>query len=43
VLLVVLLLTARIPVLWLVCATVGGLLALRPDVASRVLRRRSRR
>ena len=35
VLLVVLLLTARIPVLWLVCATVGGLLALRPDLVSR--------
>ena len=43
VLLVVLLLTARIPVLWLVCAAVGGLLALRPDVVRRVLRRRSRR
>ena len=43
VLLVVLLLTARVPVLWLVCAAVGGLLALRPDVVRSLLRRRSRR
>jgi hypothetical protein len=43
VLLVVLLLTAHLPVLWLVCAAVGGLLALRPDLVRRALHRRSRR
>ena len=43
VLLVVLLFTARIPVLWLVCATVGGLLALRPDLVRRAVHRKLRR
>ena len=43
VLLVVLLLTVHVPVLWLVCATVGGLLALRPDLVRRAVHRRSRR
>jgi O-antigen/teichoic acid export membrane protein len=43
VLLVVLLLTAHLPALWLVCAAVGGLLALRPDLVRRALHRRSRR
>jgi O-antigen/teichoic acid export membrane protein len=39
----VLLLTARIPVLWLVCAAVGGLLALRPDLVRRAVHRKPRR
>lgn len=42
-LLVVLLLTAHLPVLWLVCAGIGGLLALRPDLVRRAVARRSRR
>jgi O-antigen/teichoic acid export membrane protein len=43
VLLVVLLLTAHLLVLWLICAAVGGLLALRPDLVRGLLHRRSRR
>jgi O-antigen/teichoic acid export membrane protein len=41
VLFAVLLLTARVPVLWLVCAVTGSLLALRPDLVGRALHRRS--
>lgn len=43
VLLAVLLLTADVPVLWLVCAAAGGLLALRPDLVRQAVARRSRR
>jgi O-antigen/teichoic acid export membrane protein len=43
VLLAVLLLTAHLPVLWLACAAVGGLLALRPDLVRKAVARRSRR
>ncbi|MDT0351223.1 lipopolysaccharide biosynthesis protein [Pseudonocardia charpentierae] len=43
VLLVVLLLTAHLLVLWLICAAVGGLLALRPDLVRGLLHRRPRR
>jgi len=43
VLLVVLLLTAHVPVLWLVCSAVGSLIALRPDLVRRAMHRRSRR
>ncbi len=39
VLLVVLLLAAPLPVLWTVCAAVGGLASLRPDLVRRAVRR----
>jgi O-antigen/teichoic acid export membrane protein len=39
VLLAVLLLVAPVPLLWLGCAAVGGLLALRPDLVQRAVRR----
>lgn len=39
VLLVVLVLTASFPVLWLACAAVGGVLALRPDLLRKAVRR----
>jgi O-antigen/teichoic acid export membrane protein len=39
VLLVALLLTASLPVLWLACAAVGGVLALRPDLVRKAVRR----
>jgi O-antigen/teichoic acid export membrane protein len=42
VLLVILLLTERVPLLWLACAAVGSLLALRPDlVREKLLRRKA--
>jgi hypothetical protein len=43
VLLVVLLLTEHIPLLWLACAAIGGVLALRPDLVRTALHRRVRR
>jgi O-antigen/teichoic acid export membrane protein len=42
-LLVVLLLTEHIPLLWLACAAVGGVLALRPDLVRTALHRKVRR
>ena len=38
-LLVLLLLTARVPALWVACAAVGGLVALRPELPRRLVRR----
>jgi O-antigen/teichoic acid export membrane protein len=43
VLLVVLLLTERVPLLWLACAAIGGALALRPDLVRTALHRKVRR